>query len=255
MKTEVIVLSACLLLGACSAPQQFGATVSGIGAGGMLGASVGGLAGHTPRSRDLGRLVGGVAGGVVGAAVTAPRNKQTSAGPDNRKKQRRQRRERQREDYAYDDVYGVASNEPTSGRNGRTSEDTRSVRSSVEMPDVQATKGLPIQLSHLKYVSNDGAYLQRNGRGKVVFDLKNTSSRVLRNIVVYLAEMNGNEAITLSPPTPIERLMPGQAVRYTAQIAGGRRLKDGTADVSIAISSDEFPFTTVRVFSLDTRRK
>lgn len=254
MKKGIIGMSMCLLLGACSSPQQFGATVSGIGAGGMLGASVGGLAGHTPRSRDLGRLIGGVAGGVVGATVTAPRERSVTAEPDSRKKQRRQRRDISRDDYAYDDVYGMASDGPTYRQDDRVAGGTSVVRPASEMPDVQAVMALPVQLNRLQYMSHDGAYLKRNGRGQVVFELKNTSPRVQRNIVVYLAEMNGNEAIVLSPPTPIERLMPGQAVRYTAHIAGGRKLKDGTADVSIAVSSDEFPFTTVRVFSLETHR-
>lgn len=254
MKKWILFVSVCLLMQACASSRQYSAAVSGIGAGSILGSSIGGLAGRGPRGRDLGRLVGGVAGGMVGAAVTAPRGQQKETMTESPQKPARSRKRQRQDSESRDNVYDVPSQASSRRRNGNRTVEGAQAQSVAVMSDADAVLALPVQLSGLHYISEDGVYLKRGGRGEIVFELKNTSSGVQHNIGVYLAETGGNKAVVVSPPAPISRILPGQSLRYTAYVKGGKKLRDGAVHLSIALSGDGFPLTTVRVFTLETRK-
>lgn len=112
-----------------------------------------------------------------------------------------------------------------------------------------------MDLRNLRFIDETrNQTLNRRETCELVFELMNVTNRPLHNVVPYIAETNGNPHIYLSPSTRIERINPGEGIRYTAMIKTDNRLKAGTARFRIAVSCDGQDFVTLREFELTTAK-
>lgn len=231
MKNLSLICICAACLSACSSPSQFSGMVAGASLGTVIGGSVGGIVGGY-RGHQLGTVVGMIAGSAIGSAATAPRgthNGETDDTPD-----------------------GYEPRTPQHNTTGETDE----WREEEEHRSAAATADdAPLRLRNLRFVdATRNQRLNREETGEIIFELMNTTRRTLHNVVPYISELNGNPHIYLSPSTKIERIRPGEGVRYTVAVKTDKRLKEGTARFRIAVSCDGADFVTLREFELPTEK-
>ncbi|MDE7378588.1 MAG: hypothetical protein K2N13_06450 [Paraprevotella sp.] len=232
-KVILYMVAGSLLLTSCGSAQQLQGVSAGTTIGTVLGSSIGGIMGGF-RGHDVGTLVGAVAGGAVGAAITAPRERRKSVEPD-----------------------AIVTERTAKKHTKKSSVSSRSVMIEAEdSSGVALTAPVaesPLVLRNLRYI-DDGRnqILNRKESSKLIFELVNSTHIPVTGVVPYVSEANGNEQVYISPPVRIERIEPGEVIRYTVEIKGGNRLKAGTAVFRIAVSCDDGPFVTVREFTLPT---
>lgn len=234
-KGILYTVAGCLFLMSCGSAQQLQGVSAGTTIGTVLGSSIGGIMGGF-RGHDVGTLVGAVAGGAVGAAITAPRERRKSVEPDAMVSERTAKKHSKKS--------SVSSRSAMTGAEGSSGVTVTTPASAVESPLV---------LRNLRYI-DDGhnQILNRKESSKLIFELVNSTHIPVTGVVPYVSEANGNEQVYISPAMRIERIEPGEGIRYTVEIKGGNRLKAGTAVFRIAVSCDDGPFVTVREFTLPT---
>lgn len=230
MKCSVIVCVCGLLGAACTSSTQFSGMVAGASLGSVLGSNVGALVGGY-RGYHAGSLAGAMVGAAVGHVATATVGRKVS-------REMNEARERRR---PADDTYSV---EPENDRSA----------GEYRVPSSTGADA-PLALHNLRFVdATRNQRLNREETCELIFELMNTTRHTLHNVVPYISEINGNPHIYLSPSTRIERIRPGEGVRYTALIKTDRRLKAGTARFRIAVSCDGQDFVTLREFDLLTEK-
>lgn len=230
-------LAVGLLLASCSSGQQLQGVYVGTTVGTLVGSSVGALMGGY-RGHELGQLVGAAAGGAIGAMATAPRDK--------RRSERKEAADVERPTKKRAKVSSV----PTS-----TESVCAESASEIKVSTPSSASESPLVLRNLRYI-DDGRNqtLNRKEGSKLIFELINTTQTPVKGIVPYVSEANGNDQIYISPSVRIESIAPGEGIRYTVEIKGGNRLKEGMAAFRIAVSCDEGPFVTLREFTLPTAK-
>ena len=189
--------------------------------GTMTGASVGGLFGSTIggimggwRGHDAGRLAGMVIGGAVGAAVTAPKT---------------------------DNGEYSTSNYPSDRQGGYYD-------NNYDSPFAD------LSIDNLRFIdSNNSRSLEADERAQLSFEVRNHGNRTIYDIAPVIT-VTGTKHIYLSPTAIISELAPGAAVRYTAEVVGGHKLKNGEAEVNISFS-DGNQLYMMRSFQLRTYKR
>ena len=253
-----IVLAAVLLLTSCY--NAGSGLYNGASVGAMLGGALGGLHGGPygyNRGTAIGIIVGGAAGAAVGAAREARRERDyeevRAQYPEQRRRPSRTRgRDRRdtRQADPRDDGYGY-------GQDSRTSTDAgvRAGDYPLGTSEADAQKQCPLTLRNLRFVGIDGKQsISRDETCQIVFELANSSGREVLDIVPYVFEANGNEHLQVSPTTRIESIRNGDAIRYTADVKADKKLKEGTANFYIQVSTDGGDFVTLETFSIPTVR-
>ncbi len=222
-------LASLLCLTSCTTGDRAIDTMNGASFGAVFGSALGSIVGGR-RGHDVGTMVGLIAGGAIGHAAS-------SASTD--KSQRAQK--------SYD-----------------TYEQPRMSRKSHETyhtdyePRQSASANSPLTLRNLRFIGQNGQSTEAIHRGEtcqLVFELANRSGRNVRDITPYIDEMEGNEHLFISPSTRIESLSVGDAIRYTATIRADKRLKEGQAQLRIAVSCDEGDFIPLYNFTIRTLKK
>ena len=90
---------------------------------------------------------------------------------------------------------------------------------------------------------------------KLVFDIVNQGDVSAYNITPVIEEVTGMKHIGISPSVQISYLPQGDRVRYTATIAGGRRLKAGEAVFRVYTTESNGAVSEAHEFSLPTAKK
>ena len=90
---------------------------------------------------------------------------------------------------------------------------------------------------------------------KLVFDIVNEGDVSAYNITPIIEEVSGMKNITISPSAQISYLPQGDRVRYTATIAGGKRLKSGEAVFRVYTTESNGAVSEAHEFSLPTAKK
>lgn len=218
-KFGILLLSATLMLSSCQTPDQFSAATSGGLIGGIFGSAIGGLFGG-PRGSDAGTLIGIIAGAAVGAAATAPEARDYS-------------------DYDY-------TSDNYSRR--RDIEYSSHSREAEEMGREYAN----LEINNLRFVDrNNNKTIDANENCKLIFEIKNTGSQNIYDIAPVIT-VNGSKAIIVSPTAVISEIAPGKAVKYTAEVYAGKRLRTGTADFTISFVKGDYKYTMTN-FTLATK--
>lgn len=274
-KQYVFPLVAVLLLTGCGTSAGEGA-YAGASLGSVLGSAVGGiLDGY--RGSNLGTIVGMAAGAAVGGSMGAKAEQARREEVHRHREEMKQRRDDTGND---DTVYGPIENSEvtpadavsnTGAGDDRLPDftlpgtpDNTSVNptTTVQTPQAVPTPSVPVQsetpiliVGNVHFNDTDGnGIINRNESCTLVFELKNGGTQPLGNLLPMVTEASGNRQITLSAPVIVERILPGGTVRYTAHVLGGKRLKNGTAHLAIAVKQGTRFLTETFQFNIPTAK-
>ena len=263
-----ILLSAALLLSSCTSLES--GLYGGATFGSILGSAIGGIS-DGPRGSDVGTIVGMVGGAVVGAAIGNASEKSRME----RIQQRRSRYEynnlQTRVDDTYND-YGQIGLErsgfdPTGSGDDRIADFDAPVATEGYSPLPankvdNAAEAVPyggassdmVIIRNARFVDgNRDNILSSNEVCRVVFEVVNTSDRMLYGITPVVYERNGNKRIYISEPIHVERLAPGKGVRYTATIKSAR-MKNGEATFVLNVMQGKKRMAWAQEITVPTQR-
>lgn len=240
-KTLVVSVCGLLLLSSCGTYTGQGAYVGG-SFGSIIGSAIGGITGGW-RGSDVGSLIGMAGGAAVGAAIGSAADKaeqrryeeyQTSRYPRTRAMQRQ-------DDVNYDSGYESGSRNTDSGFDESNSGDDRLMGfdenfNSTVAPTASSTSTSAIEIRNARLLdtSHDGV-LTRGEEARMVFEVFNTTSKPVFQILPTVSEITGNKHIRVSENVLVESIMPGRGIRYTAVIKADSRLRDGEAVIRISV--------------------
>ena len=152
-------------------------------------------------------------------------------------------------DYSYRDNSGFDASNSGDDRLYGFGEDFSSSSSGV------AEGGLEIRNARLLDSSRDGVLI-RGEEARMVFEIYNTSDKVIRCVQPAVAEVTGNKHIHISENILIESIAPGKGVRYTASVKADNGLRDGEAVIRIGVLQANREITSqTRNFTVTTRKK
>lgn len=204
MKPLLYILVGSCLLSGCSTAQMGTAdphaVITGAAVGGQLGGAIGGLIGDSQRdwhSGYRGSAIGTIVGTLAGAAIGGAISSS-----------------RQKEQAAVGSANGSMAH-----NNGYQA----------------ALDGLRIR--RIRFIDDSRDRLLSPGESsKVVFDIVNEGSDAALNVIPSVSEASGNKRITISPSILVEQIHPGEGVKYTATVTAGKRLKQSSITLRLAIT-------------------
>lgn len=264
-KIVVWALGACFLLSSCVSTGQGAYTGGSFGT--ILGSAIGGLLGG-PRGSDIGTIVGMAGGAAAGAAIGHSAEQR-----EVREHYQRVQDNKARNYNPYDDmqVTGQSLTDGTTGLSQSLTDDTPqsgfdpnnggddrlydfslSTSDSIATTDAQ-TPSIEIRNVHFDDASGDGV-LGSGETAKVSFELINTGKLPLDNVEPTVVETTGNKRIMVSPGISVDRIMPGQGIRYTAMIQASKRLKAGVAVFLAKVSQNGAPLKEAPALRITTKQ-
>lgn len=201
--------------------QQSAGTLTGA----MIGSSVGSLFGSMadgPRGDWWGTAIGTIAGAAIGNAVNSP-NRSSNRPADNRMK------ESTSEAYvSRADSYASLPQD-----NGETD--------MMQQLDIR----------NIKFVDEDhNLKINPQEHCKLIFEIYNVGSIAAHNVTSLITAGQQKKHLFMSQPVRIERIDPGQGLRYTVSIYADNGLKTGSVPFNIYLISDEQKSQLVRIFEL-----
>ena len=223
----VILLSALILSGCASGRMgNPGAIMAGASIGGSLGSSIGGLIGDNNRGwrggyrgSAIGNIVGTIAGAAIGNALTAPRQESVE-----------------------DDAYVP---------------EVREVRTQkYQRQQTQVQRSItPLKLHRIRFIDDNRSHVIDAGESsKIIFEVMNEGRQPVYNVVPVVEIVGKVKHIGISPSVMIEKILPGEGIRYTASIHAGERLKDGEVTFRVAVADENGVICDSQEFTLPTRR-
>ena len=274
IKIAVILLAIPLLLGGCGTYTGEGA-FAGSQIGSIVGSAIGGISGG-PRGADVGTLVGMAGGAAIGAVIgnAADRAQQERYASRNY--------DYDSDQYSQTDESGFA---PTNSGDDRIEFDTSSSPKSADVPEFHVHSTVPpttvttesvslkqlmslrskytihynslIELCNASFVDDNGdGVLKAGEESKVSFDIMNHSNQPIFGVTPTVVETTGNKHVYISPTVKVERIEPGNGIRYTATVKAGKRLKNGEIAIHVAVAQGDNEITSqIKEFKIPTSRK
>ena len=178
------------------------AVLTGAAVGGQLGGAIGGIIGDSQRdwhSGYRGSAIGTIVGTLAGAAI---------GGAISSSRQKEQ---------------------ATNGNAGADHTTTNGYQAALD--------GLRIR--RIRFIDDSRDRILSPGESsKVVFDIVNEGSEAALNVIPSVSESSGNKRITISPSILVEQIKPGEGVKYTATVMAGKRLKQSSITLRLAITDE-----------------
>lgn len=113
-----------------------------------------------------------------------------------------------------------------------------------------------LEIVNARFVdANEDNSLNRNETCKLIFEIMNRGNSPVCDVVPTVIETTGNKHIFISPSIHVERINPGQGIRYTAMIKADNRLKDGMARFCVSVIHEGKAISKVNEFNIPTHRK
>ena len=113
-----------------------------------------------------------------------------------------------------------------------------------------------LQIINIRFVDdNRNHVIDADETCKLVFDIANEGDVSAYNITPVVEEITGMKHIEISPSAQISYLPQGDRVRYTATIAGGKRLKSGEAVFRVYTTESNGAISETHEFSLPTAKR
>lgn len=243
MKKVALLLGIVIGLSSCTRTGYSAA--SGAMYGSMLGGTIGGLVnGH--RGHHLGTVVGLITGAAVGAASEAAREKRYREYVEEYDRTSHN----SRRDSRSTRTYSTYQRESLNGNlHGST------YHNSTEIQGTAKSTNCPLTLRNLRFIDDGGnQVINREEEGKIIFELANSTSEAIYDVVPYIYEKSGNSHLYLSPSTRIEVIKPGDVVRYTCSFRSDKKLAPGVLNFCVSVSCSENDFVTLREFSLPSAK-
>lgn len=269
MKKNIVIISACALLVSSCGTYQGSGTYVGAQFGTILGSAIGGISGG-PRGSDIGTIVGMAGGAVIGGAIGAAADKRDRQEVHDHYQQvmERKAQEQARQNAAgsygsgYDGsnsgddrLYDFQGSDYTGDYSVQPGQTVMPMSSSVE----QLAQGLhytpAIEIRNARIVdANQNSALDRGEVCKVIFEIFNHGHEPLFDVQPTVVETTGNKHIYISPNMHVERIDPGQGIRYTAMLKADNRLRDGNARVCVSVLQGNKAISKVCEFNVPTRK-
>ena len=82
----------------------------------------------------------------------------------------------------------------------------------------------------------------------------NTGSEPIYDVQPTVVEVTGNKHLFISPNMHVEKILPGQGIRYTALVKADNRLKDGSAKFCVSVIQGNQAISKVTEFNIPTRK-
>ena len=230
-KFFVYAAIAALLVSSCGTHQGTGAHV-GAQFGSILGSAIGGISnGH--RGSNIGTIVGMVGGAVVGGAIGAAADKKEKQEVRDRYHEvmeRKAQEQRRQLDY---DAYDSGFDATMSGLS--------------YMP--------AIEIRNARIVDQDqNRAISRGEVCKVIFEIYNHGHKPLYDLQPTVVEATGNKHIHISPNMHVERVDPGQGIRYTAMLKADNRLKNGMVRICVSVLQGNRAISEICEFNVPTQK-
>ena len=270
-KVMIYAAVAALMVSSCGTYQGSGAYV-GAQFGSILGSAIGGISnGH--RGSNVGTIVGMVGGAVVGSAIGAAADqKERQEVHDRYQKvmERKAQEQNRQHDYdGYDNygsgfdatmsgddrLYDFQSSDYTGNYSAQPGTTVKPMSSSVDKL-AHGLKYMPtIEIRNARVVDQDqNRVISRGEVCKVIFEIYNHGNKPLFDLQPTVVETTGNKQIYISPNMHVERVDPGQGIRYTAMLKAGSRLKNGMARICVSVLQGNKAISEVCEFNVPTRK-
>ena len=89
----------------------------------------------------------------------------------------------------------------------------------------------------------------------MIFEVYNRGQQTIYDVQPTVVEATGNRHIFVSPGMHVERIEPGQGIRYTAMVKADNKLREGSAKICISvIQGNNHKISKVSEFNIPTRR-
>lgn len=259
-KVFLYAMAGALLVSSCGTYTGNGA-YTGSMLGSILGSAIGGLS-DGPRGSDIGSIIGMAGGAVVGAAIGSAADRAQEERIERKREEVRARIAQKEQGRTYDSTrgsnYGYDRDYNYGQLNGNDNYSDRGVSDSGydptnsgddridfvgssqggsaygdAMPPSKVTSidsGSALQVRNVRVLDESrDRRLEPNEMMRLVFEVKNCSSRTLYDVRPHVEEVSGARNIFISPDARVESLGPGKSIRYTAMVKAGKRLRDGHA--------------------------
>lgn len=277
-KIFVLALCSTLMMSSCGTYTGSGAYAGG-SIGSILGSAIGGLSGG-PRGSDVGTIIGMAGGAAVGAIIGS----QADQAASERAQVYSNRRSRtSNSSHSSQDVYGndgYTSSAPVTNNseifdsnNGGDDRlyDFQSKDYTGDYSAQQPVSSMPsatveelgsglsyspaLEIVNARFVdANEDNVLNRNETCKLIFEIVNHSQQTVYDVVPTVIETTGNKHIFISPNIHVEKIAPGQGVRYTAMVKADNRLKDGMARFCVSVIHGDKAISKVNEFNIPTKK-
>ena len=113
-----------------------------------------------------------------------------------------------------------------------------------------------LRVTNIRFIDDNRNHTIDAGENcKLVFDIVNEGDVSAYNITPIVEEVSGMKHIGISPSAQISYLPQGDKVRYTATIAGGKRLKSGEAVFRVYTTESNGAISVTQEFSLPTAKR
>lgn len=113
-----------------------------------------------------------------------------------------------------------------------------------------------LRVTNIRFIDdNRNHVIDAEENCKLVFEIVNEGDVSAYNITPIVEEVTDMKHIAISPSAQISYLPQGDRVRYTATIAGGKRLKSGEAVFRVYTTESNGAMSEAHEFSLPTAKR
>ena len=113
-----------------------------------------------------------------------------------------------------------------------------------------------LQVTNIRFIDDNRNHtIDAEENCKLIFDIVNAGDHSAYNITPIIEELSGMKHISISPSVQISYLPQGEKVRYTATVAGGKRLKSGEAVFRVYTSESNGAVSEAHEFALPTQKR
>lgn len=203
---------------ACSSSRMKGnpaAVMVGSRIGGMIGGIVGDPHGRNYGGRMMGSIIGTVTGATLGNILTTPRNADDEIV----------------DDYEEESPVGVDKAGPTSKSYSHLS------------------------IRKIRFIDSNRNHVIESGENcQLIFLVMNKGNHPVYNVTPIVEELSGIKHLFISPTVSVEKIMPGEGIKYTANIKAGYKLRTSEALFRIYALDGDGATSRVREFTIPTQK-
>ena len=128
------------------------------------------------------------------------------------------------------------------------------INENSEMNSYYVLSGL--RITNIRFIDgNRNHAIDAEENCKLIFDIVNEGDVSAYNITPIIEEVSGMKHIGISPSVQISYLPQGDKVRYTATIAGRKRLKSGEAVFRVYATESNGAVSDAHEFALPTKKR
>lgn len=129
-------------------------------------------------------------------------------------------------------------------------------------PDTHAPERIPaneameeVRIHNIRFIDEGRDQTVNAGEDcKIVFDIVNEGNQTAFNVIPSVTEESGMKHVYLSPSVMVDEIGAGEGVKYTAHLSAGRKLKNGTLTIRIALNDTNGWTYDQKEFTLNSRR-